>query len=191
MLIFLSNNITTHGSDLDWAIAALHLLLLLGTIAYTYITAPRKRIFHYLALSILLIATIYYYVLASNLGSHAVPVEFRHGNIYTRTRQVFYARWIGYFLNFSLIWLALGLLSTVGWASILFTIGLTMLWATMFLIGELVRSSYKWGFWVIAVVLYGLLAWQVMGIARKYANRAEGNVGKMFTALAAWELFMM
>lgn len=66
-----------------------------------------------------------------------------------------------------------------------------MVWATMFLVGELVRSSYKWGFWVIGVMVYYLIAWQVMGIARRFAANHDDKVGKAFTALAAWELFMM
>ncbi|KAF8534851.1 hypothetical protein BDD12DRAFT_894898 [Trichophaea hybrida] len=186
-----NNNITTHGSDLDWAICALHAFLLLSVIVWTYMTNPRRRVFHYFAISILSVATIYYFVIASNLGGAAVPVEFRGGNILNRTRQVFYARWVGYFINFSLIWFALLLMSGVGWASILFTLGLNMLWASMFLIGMFVRSSYKWGFFVIAVILWGLIVWQTMGIARSHAYTVESNTHRTFTILALWELFLM
>jgi len=58
----------------------------------------------------------------SNLGGHAVRVEFRHDGVPNRTRQVFWVRWIGYFINFSLIFFALLLLSGVGWASILLSV---------------------------------------------------------------------
>lgn len=190
-LTLTSNNITTHGSDLDWAICALHAFLLLGVIVWTYMTNPRRRVFHYFAISMLSVATIYYFIIASNLGGAAVPVEFRGGNILNRTRQVFYARWVGYFINFALIWFALLLMSGVGWASILFTVGLSMLWATMFLIGMFVRSSYKWGFFVIAIILWALIIWQVMGIARSYANTVDSTTHRTFTLLALWELFFM
>jgi len=185
------NNITTHGSNIDWAICALHAFLLLGVIVWTYTTNPRRRLFHYFSIGILLVATIYYFILASNLGAHATPVEFYHLGIINRTRQVFYARWVGYFINFSLIWFALLLMSGVGWASILFTIGLVMLWATMFLIGMFVRSSYKWGFFAIAIVLYALIAWQSMGVARSYANKLDPTTHKTFTTLAGYTLFWM
>jgi bacteriorhodopsin len=66
-----------------------------------------------------------------------------------------------------------------------------MVWATMLLVGALVRSGYKWGFWVIAVVVYFLLCWQVMGVARQYAARHDDRVAKVFVGLAAWELFLM
>lgn len=185
------NNITTHGSNLDWAICALHGFLLLCLIAWTFKTNARRRVFHYFSILILLVATIYYFILASNLGSSAVPVQFFHLGIINRTRQVFYARWVGYFINFSLIWFALLLLSGVGWASILYTIGLTMLWASMFLMGMFVRSSYKWGFLAIGVVIYFLIAWQSMGVAKRYALRMDVLTHKTYTNLAAWTLFLM
>lgn len=187
----ISNNITNHGSNLDWAICVLHALLLLGVIAWTYTTNPRRRVFHYFAIGILTVTTIYYFIMASDLGGAAVLVQFRGGNITNRTRQVFYVRWVGYFINFALIWFALLLMSGVGWASILFTVGLSMLWASMFLIGMFVRSSYKWGFYVISYFLWALIAWQTMGIARSYANTVDSTTHKTFTALAAWELFLM
>lgn len=175
-----THNITTHGSDLDWAICALHALLLLGVLGWAYLTAPRRRIFHYFALTILSVATIYYFIIASDLGGVGV-----------RGRQVFYARWVGYFVNFSQIMFALLLLSGVGWASILFTIALVMLWATLFLAGMFVRSTYKWGFFVIAVVLYFLVVWQTLGIARSYARTIDTQAHRVFTVLAGWELGLM
>ncbi|TGZ78457.1 family A G protein-coupled receptor-like protein, partial [Ascodesmis nigricans] len=188
---FSSNNITTHGSNVDWAICALHCIIFVGVLAWTYITASTRRIFHYIATAILLITTIYYFVMASDLGATAVPVEFRRYGLLGRTRQIFYTRWIGYFLNFSLIWFALLLLSGVGWGSIIYTVGLVMLWALMFLLGALVASSYKWGFWIIAVVLYFLICWQVMGVARRFASRVSTEAGRIFLMLAGWELLMM
>ena len=191
MLTFDSNNITTHGSDLDWAICALHAIFLLGVVGWSYVTNPRRRIFHYFAIGILLITTIYYYIIASNLGGTGVPVEFRADGLVDRTRQVFYARWVGYFINFSLAWFALLLLSGVGWASILFTTGLVMVWATMFLIGMFVRSTYKWGFFVFAIVMYVFIGWQTLGVARSYTTRFDAGTLRSFTILAGWQLFFM
>ncbi|PWW77993.1 family A G protein-coupled receptor-like protein [Tuber magnatum] len=185
------NNITTHGSDWLWAVTAFNAFILLGVIIWTYATSPRRRMFHYFSIAILLVATIYYYAMASNLGGHAVPVQFRRDGLPGRTRQVFWVRWVGYFINFSLIFFALLLLSGVGWASILFTIGLTMLWATMLLVGGLVPSDYKWGFYVFAVMIYFFIIWQVLGVARKYASKVDAGVHKIFSGLAAYTLFLM
>lgn len=151
----------------------------------------------------------------SNLGGHAVPVEFRHDGLPNRTRQVFWVRWVGYFINFSLIFFALLLLSGVGWASILLsvihyptqlfnpslmlkgggvtysTIGLTMLWATMLLVGGLVSSTYKWGYYVFALLIYFFILWQVLGVSRKHASKLDAGVHKAFSGLAAYTLFLM
>lgn len=71
------------------------------------------------------------------------------------------------------------------------TIGLAMLWAVMFLVGGLVPSSYKWGFFVFAVLIYFFIVWQVLGVARAYARRVEPGVHKMYLALSAWTLSLM
>jgi len=190
-----TNNITTHGSNWLWAVMALHAFLLLAVIAWTFTTNPRRRAFHYFSIAILLIASIYYFVMASNLGARAVPVEFRRHYVPSHglnpTREVFWVRWIGYFINFPLVIFSLLLLSGVGWATILFTIGLTMLWATMHLVGALVSTSYKWGFFGFGVFIYLFIAWQLMGVAKKYAARVDVAANKTYSGLAAYILFLM
>lgn len=66
-----------------------------------------------------------------------------------------------------------------------------MLWAVMFLVGGQVGSSYKWGFFVFAVLIYFFIVWQVLGVARSYARRVEPSVHKTYFALAAWVLGLM
>lgn len=66
-----------------------------------------------------------------------------------------------------------------------------MLWATMLLVGGQVHSSYKWGFFVFAVLIYFFIVWQVLGVARSYARRVEPGVHKIYLALAAWVLGLM
>lgn len=151
----------------------------------------------------------------SNLGATIVRVEFGQDGISGRTREVFWVRWVGYFINFTLIFFALLLLSGVGWATIILylppnphhthsletgmlifegggsTIGLTMLWATMFLTGALVASSYKWGFFVFAILIYFFLIYQVLGAARGYASRVDQGVHKIFSGLSAYIFFFM
>lgn len=66
-----------------------------------------------------------------------------------------------------------------------------MLWAVMFLVGGLVASTYKWGFFVFAVLIYFFIAWQVLGVARSYARRVEPGVHTMYLGLAAYILGLM
>lgn len=181
-------HVTSGGSDLNWAIMTLNALLLLGVLAWTFITSSRRRVFHYFSIGILLIGTIYYFIIASDLGSSAVFVEFGRKNL---TRQVFYARWVGYSLNFSLIMFAILLLSGVGWATILFTTGLTLGWGVMFLIGMFVRTTYKWGFFVFAYFLYFLIVWQVLGVGRRFINKIDTTAHRSYTMLALWPISFM
>jgi bacteriorhodopsin len=180
--------LTDHGSSLDWAIMTLNAVLLLAVLAWTFMTSSRRRVFHYFSILILFVATIYYFILASNLGSSPVPVEFRGKGL---TRQVYYARWVGYTINFTLIIFALLLLSGVGWAPILFTLMLTIGWGSMFLIGMFISTTYKWGFFVFGVVLYFLIIWQVLGNARGYSSRVETHAHRSYIGLAAWTIFFM
>jgi len=186
-----NNNITTHGSDWLWAVTALMGFLLLCTIAWTFMTAAPRRIFHYIAIGMLTIATIYYFIMASDLGSTGVRTEFRQGNIPNRTRQVYYTRWVGYFLNFLLSMFAILLLSGVGWATIAFSLGLTAVWDIMLLIGALVSTRYKWGFYVFSVLAWLGLLWQLFGVSRRYASRFDAGTNKVFTTLAAYQVFFM
>lgn len=180
-------NITTHGSNLAWAICALHGFLFLGVLAWTFTANARRRIFHYFSLLILLIATIYYYVLASNLGNTAVRI-YLDNNI---AREVFYARWVGYFINFSLITFALALLSGCDWPGVLFSVVLAMIWAVMYLCGALTVSTYKWGFFVFAVFAQFVLVWQLLLVARTFAGRHDIIIRNTFSTLVLYELGLM
>lgn len=181
------NNITRNGSNWLWAVMALHGFLFLAVLALTLKQKHQQRVFHYIALALLLVPTIAYYTMASNLGSHAVPVQFREGGIPGRTRQIFWVRFVEWFVTWSLEVLALLLLSGVGWSTILFTIGLTMLQAVMYLVGALTRTSYKWGYYAFAVFLYFLIAYQLFVAARAWARKFD--VGKTFSGLTAYLLF--
>ena len=90
-----NNHITTHGSNWMWAVTALMGFLFLITLALTMMTKHRQRVYHYLALALLLVPTITYYTMASNLGSTAVRTQFREDGIPGRTRQIFWVRYIG------------------------------------------------------------------------------------------------
>ena len=85
------NNITSRGSSWLWAVMTLFVLLFLAVLALTIGTRHRERVYHYIALALLLIPTISYFTMASNLGGAGVPVEFRQGG----SREVFWVRYVG------------------------------------------------------------------------------------------------
>ena len=92
-------NITSHGSSWLWAVTAIHSLLFIVVLALTVKTRHRQRVYHYIALALLLIPTIAYFTMASNLGAARVPVEFRRGG----AREVFWVRYVGEYIYIYII----------------------------------------------------------------------------------------
>ena len=60
-------------------------------------TKPRPhRVFHYITISITLVAAIAYFSMGSDLGQTGIPVEFRRRNskVSGVYREIFYVRYI-------------------------------------------------------------------------------------------------
>ena len=83
--------------------------------------------------------------------------------------------------------LALLLMTAVGWSTVLFTMALAALYAIMFLSGAYTPTSYKWGYFVLAIMAYILLVYQLLHVARPWARRYETS--KWYFPLAAYILF--
>lgn len=182
-----NNNITSHGSSWLWAVTALFGALFLGVLGHMTMTKHRQRVYHYIALALLLVPTIAYFTMASDLGGTPIPVEFRNRGLAGRTRQIFWVRFVEWTITWSLITLALLLMTAVGWSTIIWTIALSILYAVMLLVGALTRTSYKWGYFVIALLAYFLLAYQLLHVARPWARRYETS--KWYLPAAAFTLF--
>ena len=92
-----------------------------------------------------------------------------------------------WFITWPIIVLALLLMTGVGWSTIIFTMALSMLYAVMFLVGALTHTSYKWGYFVIALLALFLLAYQLLIAARPWARRFDTS--KWYLPLATYTLF--
>ena len=69
-------------------------------------TKPRQqRIFHYITAAITMVAAIAYFSMASNLGWTAIRVEFERSNpkVAGNMRQIFYVRYIDWFITTPLL----------------------------------------------------------------------------------------
>jgi len=140
-------DITTHGSDWLWAVFALMTLADLGMIAWSF-TRPRgTRAFHHIAIVILTIAALDYFAMASDLGSTPITTEFRR----RATRAIWYSRYIDYALTWPLLIIFLLLTTGVPLSELLITSFAALFMAVCLLIGALVQSSFKWGFFTFAV----------------------------------------
>ncbi|EXL42469.1 hypothetical protein FOCG_14932 [Fusarium oxysporum f. sp. radicis-lycopersici 26381] len=175
-------NITVRGSDWYWAVCA---VMTISTFAFLGLgmRKPRTdRIFHYITAGITMIASIAYFTMASNLGWTPIAVEFQRSDhrvagIY---REIFYARYIDWFLTTPLLLTDLLLTAGMPWPTVLWVILVDWVMIVTGLVGSLVKSSYKWGYFAfgcaaLAYIVY-VLAWE----ARLHAKHVGPDVGRTF-----------
>ncbi|CAG8978344.1 hypothetical protein HYALB_00005930 [Hymenoscyphus albidus] len=185
-------NITTAGSDVYWAITALMGFVTLIFLAWSFTVPRRNRIFHYITLCITLVACIAYFTMASNLGYAAIEVEFKRArpNVAGLYREVFYVRYIDWFVTTPLLLLDLLLTAGLPWPMICYTILLDEIMIITGLVGALVMSSYKWGYFVFAMVALFLVAWNVMWVGRKHARALGGPIYKTYNTCGCWTMIL-
>lgn len=152
--------ITEHGSDWLWAAFS---ILACSTFVNVFLSFTRKqkreRILYYTGALGTFFMVVLYFTMASNLGWAPVQAEFNHVTIDDQelvpgTRQIFYARYIGWFLAFPTIFISLATIFAVNWTSALFTILCQETTVVALLAGSVVHSSYKWGYFTFAVAAF-------------------------------------
>jgi len=113
------------------------------------LTKPRThRIFHYITAGIVMVAAIAYFTMGSNLGFTPIRVEYSRNNPVVRGtyREIFYVRYIDWMITTPLLLLDLLLTAGMPWPSILWVILVDWVMIVTGLVGALVVSDYKWGF---------------------------------------------
>ncbi|KAF8131928.1 hypothetical protein EV363DRAFT_1449630 [Boletus edulis] len=156
-------HITTHASDWLWAVFAIMLISWLIILGWTYSTR-KTRVFHYIPLIVLSVATVAYFAMASDLGWTLIRSEFDSHP----TRQIWYVRYIQWFINAPLLLFAMLSFTHAATAQILTILFFSWFLVVNGLIGALVASSYKWAFFVfglfglffIWIQLLGVIPWQ-------------------------------
>ncbi|KAK5661527.1 hypothetical protein OQA88_11431 [Cercophora sp. LCS_1] len=176
------NYLTTNGSNWLWAVTAIFLFTFLVVFAHSFVARAGERFFHYLFAVGNLVGAIAYYAMASDLAWSVI----RQSNSLDRglTRQIFFAKYIFWVVSFPVTVLALGVLSGVSWATILYQIALSWIWVVGYQVAAYTSTNYKWGFFALATV-----AWLVLAIATLHWNRQSANrvgSGRDYTLLAGW-----
>jgi len=146
--------LTTGVSDWLWAVTALYLLLLLIVVGLAYFAKSGEKILHYLFTISLFVGGVSYFTIASDLGSTPVPTSTNESG----TRQIFYVLYINWFVGWTPLLIALGLVSGVSWSTIVYNIALSWIWVASWLSGSLIASTYKWGFFTFGLFAYFLLS---------------------------------
>ena len=120
-------------------------------------TKPREhRIFHYITAGITMVASIAYFSMASNIGWTPTTVEFIRSNpkVAGLNREIFYVRYIDWFITTPLLLLDLLLTAGLPTPTIAWVMLIDEIMIVCGLVGALVRSSYKWGYFVFGCGLY-------------------------------------
>ncbi|ODQ67777.1 family A G protein-coupled receptor-like protein [Nadsonia fulvescens var. elongata DSM 6958] len=160
-------HITTHGSNWYWAGFAAFSLTFILLIALSYSRKRVDRFFYYTSTCSVFFMAIAYYTMASNLGWTGIQAQYNHVNVSPTSvtpgiRQIFYARYIGWFLAFPTLLINLAVFSGLTWPTTLFIVVCQEIFVVALLIGALIRSSYKWGYYVFALVAMLLVVYNCL-----------------------------
>ncbi|THW15267.1 bacteriorhodopsin [Aureobasidium pullulans] len=137
--------ITVRGSDFYFAICAVMGFVALGVMAASAMKPRTDRIFFYITAAINTTACIAYFAMGSNLGWTPIDVEWQRtwSQVAGVNREVFYVRYIDWFVTTPLLLMDLLLTAGLPWPTILWTIFLDEVMIVTGLVGALVKSRYK------------------------------------------------
>lgn len=188
--VTVDNHITVRGSDWYWAVCAV-MIVATGAFVGLSFTKPRsERLFHYITASITMIAAIAYFSMGANLGWTGIAVEYQRSNpkVSGNMRQIFYVRYIDWFLTTPLLLLDLLLTSGLPTPTICYTILINEIMIVTGLVGALVKSSYKWGYFVFGCVAFLFVAWTVVFEGRAHARTLGADINKVYTLCGVWTI---
>lgn len=178
-----SESLSENGSDWLWAVTAIYVVSFLAFFGLTFAARSGEKIFHYLFTVALLVGSVAYFAQASDLGYLVVSQANSSG----LTRQIFWPKYVNWVVSFPAVITALGLLSGVPWATIIFNIFLSWTWVVSYLVSAFTTSNYKWGFYAFGTVSWLLLAFSTFS-AGPSARRV--GVSRDHTMLSGWVNFL-
>ncbi|CAN6670171.1 30 kDa heat shock protein [Trichomonascus vanleenenianus] len=176
-------HITQHGSDWYWAAFSLFVLVTLLFTAGAYALRPtNERLFFFNAVFSTFVISIAYYTMASDLGWTGIQAQFNHQSVSPSLatpgiRQIFYARYVGWFLAFPPVILNIAVLAGASITNTFFTILCQEAFVISILIGALIHSSYKWGYFVFGVSALLLVFYQLLFTFRKSVGTGNNYLG--------------
>ncbi|EPT00438.1 hypothetical protein FOMPIDRAFT_1023813 [Fomitopsis schrenkii] len=182
-------HLTTQASDWLWAAFSLMGVCFLATLCWSVMRPRGTRLFHEIAAVILLTSCLAYFSMASDLGATPVAVEFR-GDGGDPTRQIWYVRYIQWFINFPLLLLEVLLATGLPLSDIITTLFMSIVLVICGLVGALVHSTYKWGYFTFGCCAL-LWLWYVLLWHAPSTEFANGGIVRRGYYLAAGYLAFM
>jgi len=174
--------ITTKGSDWYWTVCAIMIVSTFGFIGAGFMKPRSQRIFHYITAGITMVAAVAYFSLASNLGFTPIQVQYHRSDhrVAGNYREIFYVRYIDWVITTPLLLLDLLLTAGTPWPTVLFVLLVDELMIVTGLVGALVKSSYKWGYFGFGCGALVYIVYQLAWEARRHASALGQDVGRTF-----------
>ncbi|KAH9834167.1 heat shock protein 30 [Rhodofomes roseus] len=182
-------HLTTQASDWLWAAFSFMAVCFLATLGWSVMRPRGTRLFHEIAAVVLLTSSLAYFSMASDLGATPVAVEFR-GDGGDPTRQIWYVRYIQWFINFPLLLLEVLLATGLPLSDIITTLFMSIVLVICGLVGALVHSTYKWGYFTFGCSAL-LWLWYVLLWHAPSTQFANGGIVRRGYYLAAGYLAFM
>jgi bacteriorhodopsin len=165
----------------------------LGVLAASALKPRTDRVFFYITAAINLTACIAYFTMGSNLGWTPIDVEWVRAagsKIGGTNREIFYVRYIDWFITTPLLLMDLLLTAGLPWPTIVWTIFLDWAMIITGLVGALVKSRYKWGYYAFGNAAMFYIFWQLAIEGRKHAKHLGNDVHRVYVACGVLTLFI-
>ncbi|CBX94996.1 hypothetical protein IAQ61_008437 [Plenodomus lingam] len=185
-------NITSDGSSFYFAICA---VMGASGFAFLFLASRRKRtdrVFHYLTAAVVFVACIAYFSMGSNLGFTPIEVEYKRSDPVVRGnfRGIFYVRYIDWVITTPLLLLDLLLTAGMPWPTIIFVILIDEIMIVTGLVGALVVSSYKWGFFAFGCAALVYVVYQLVWESRRHSKFFGRDVERTFLLCGSLTSFL-
>ncbi|KAI0748053.1 hypothetical protein C8Q80DRAFT_1059003, partial [Daedaleopsis nitida] len=182
-------HITSGASDWLWAVFAIMLLADLIMVFWTFRRPRGTRLFHQIAVIVLTTSTIAYFSMASDLGS--TPVRAGTGRNNSITRQIWYVRYIQWFITLPLLLLELLLATGLSLSDIFTTLFMAWVFVICGLLGALVVTVYKWGYFFFGILALFYIWYVLLGHGPRSTFAAGGLVRSGFLRSAGYLSFLL
>ncbi|PWN51080.1 family A G protein-coupled receptor-like protein [Violaceomyces palustris] len=172
------------GSDFLWMVFSVMAASGLGSMIWGFRVERGQRAFHYLSAAILATASVAYFSMASDLGATPITVEFLQGNelvngMYPK-RAIWYVRYIDWTITTPLLLLEILLVSGLPLSTIFITIFFDLVMIITGLVGALVQSTYKWGYFTMGCVAMFYVFYVLYGPGLKSAGALGAEYKKAY-----------
>lgn len=183
-------SITQRGSSFYFGICAVMGFTAIAIMAAATRKPRTHRVFFYLSAALNMTACIAYFTMGSNLGWAPIDVEFIRNDpvVAGINRSIFYARYVDWVITTPLLLLDLMLTAALPWPTIAYVIFLDEVMIVTGLIGALVKTRYKWGFYAFGCLAMFAVFYELAVTGRKHAKNLGADVHRTFLMTGVWTL---